>query len=310
MKILVLGGSGFFGQSILDYFQRYIVRKNKNSILILASRNISNIKNYIHVDYIDKNVQLVSLDVLSCNKIPDADIIIHAANITDEREYSENPQEQIKLIVSGTENIIKLVKKTSSFIYISSGAVYGIQDKISDAFSEECKSNTTMYDGTKKIYAEAKIIAENIIKEYSQSDKLSSCIARCFSFIGKFTPRNQHFIIGNILNSIEKKTSLKINSNKLVYRSFMYSDDLVRALLFINRYSNINTEVFNIGSDEYFETHQLIKSLSSVYNFKYHGNTEVSSKSSDIYVPNIEKLLSYGFKSNYTLHTSIKNIIN
>ena len=150
MKILVLGGSGFFGQSILDYFQRYIVRKNKNSILILASRNISNIKNYIHVDYIDKNVQLVSLDVLSCNKIPDADIIIHAANITDEREYSENPQEQIKLIVSGTENIIKLVKKTSSFIYISSGAVYGIQDKISDAFSEECKSNTTMYDGTKK----------------------------------------------------------------------------------------------------------------------------------------------------------------
>lgn len=310
MKILVLGGSGFFGQSILDYFQRYIVRKNKNSILILASRNISNIKNYIHVDYIDKNVQLVSLDVLSCNKIPDADIIIHAANITDEREYSENPQEQIKLIVSGTENIIKLVKKTSSFIYISSGAVYGIQDKISDAFSEECKSNTTMYDGTKKIYAEAKIIAENIIKEYSQSDKLSSCIARCFSFIGKFTPRNQHFIIGNILNSIEKKTSLKINSNKSVYRSFMYSDDLVRALLFINRYSNINTEVFNIGSDEYFETHQLIKSLSSVYNFKYHGNTEVSSKSSDIYVPNIEKLLSYGFKSNYTLHTSIKNIIN
>lgn len=310
MKILVLGGSGFFGQSILDYFQRYIVRKNKNSILILASRNISNIKNYIHVDYIDKNVQLVSLDVLSCNKIPDADIIIHAANITDEREYSENPQEQIKLIVSGTENIIKLIKKTSSFIYISSGAVYGIQDKISDAFSEECKSNTTMYDGTKKIYAEAKIIAENIIKEYSQSDKLSSCIARCFSFIGKFTPRNQHFIIGNILNSIEKKTSLKINSNKSVYRSFMYSDDLVRALLFINRYSNINTEVFNIGSDEYFETHQLIKSLSSVYNFKYHGNTEVSSKSSDIYVPNIEKLLSYGFKSNYTLHTSIKNIIN
>ena len=310
MKILVLGGSGFFGLSFLDYFQRCIVRKNKNTTLILASRNISNIKNYIHADFIDKNIQLVTLDILSCNNIPDADIIIHAANITDEREYSKNPKEQIKLIVSGTENVIKLAKKKSSFIYISSGAVYGIQDKISDAYSEECSPNTDMYNGTKKVYSEAKITAENIIKDYSRTEKMSSCIARCFSFVGKFTPRNQHFIIGNILNSIEKKTSLKINSNRSVYRSFMYSDDLVRALLFINKYSNINTEIFNIGSDECFETHQLIKNLSSIYGFKYHGNTEVSSKLSDVYIPNIKKLLSCGFKSNYNLKSAFKNIIN
>lgn len=311
MKILILGGSGFFGKSIVDYFQRVVFPSNKDYKLILASRNIQSIHDEISYKYLNSHIYLENIDVTTCKKIPNADLVIHAANTTSEEEYNTNPLTNKEIIIQGTKNIMKLLHRNTSFMYISSGSVYGIQENINIKFPEESSLNTKQHNGPKKIYSESKVIAENIVREYSKKNNLKSTIARCFAFIGKHTPREKHFVIGNVLNAIENNKQLIISSKKPIYRSFMFADDLVSSLLFINKFSNSLSETFNIGSDEYYEIHELVKTLNQEYKIDIKdSNTADYSEKADIYLPNIQKLLSHGFKASYNLKSAMKNIIN
>ena len=90
----------------------------------------------------------------------------------------------------------------------------------------------------------------------------------------------------------------------------MHADDLIRSLLFINDYASTKCEIFNIGSNEITELHELASFFSSEYGFKISGNKEANKDlEPDIYIPNIDKLLSKGFKVNYNIIHSIKNVI-
>jgi dTDP-glucose 4,6-dehydratase len=311
MKILVLGGSGFFGKSFVDYFQKNIFNQNESKYtLILASRNIESVKNIIDSKLLNKKIYLDSIDVTSCSSIPDADLVIHAATSTSEEDYINNPEFEKNNIIKGAENIIKKIKRDTNFMYISSGAVYGKHLDKNNSFLEDEKNKIVMLDGTKLHYANAKIKAENTIIKYSKLNSVKSTIARCYAFVGKHLPLDSHFYIGNMINSILNEKEHHIKSEHQVFRSYMHADDLVRSLLFINSYSSTNCEIFNIGSNEVAELHELAQFFSNNYKFKISGNIKANKKlNSDIYVPNIDKLLSKGFKLNYNMTHSIKNVI-
>ena len=71
-KLLILGGSGFIGESIVDYGDSKKLIKDKNIKIFILSRNnkkINNNKKHIKVEYISKNI-------LDIKKIPQVDYII------------------------------------------------------------------------------------------------------------------------------------------------------------------------------------------------------------------------------------------
>tara|TARA_Y100000768_G_scaffold296196_1_gene230028 strand:- start:21411 stop:22358 length:948 start_codon:yes stop_codon:yes gene_type:complete len=310
MKILILGGSGFFGKSIVDYFQRNIFQEKNEIELILSSRNIHSIKNIVSTKYLNKKIFLEEIDVTTCKSIPNSELIIHAATSTTENDYKRNPEEEKKNIILGAENIMKIMNNRSSMIYVSSGAVYGKQKEINSGFIEDGNYKAQELEGTKLHYANAKIDAEKIILHYSKIRSIKTVIARCFAFVGKYLPRDTHFFIGNMIESILENNNQIIKAENKVYRSYMHADDLVRSLLFINNYAKINCEIFNIGSNEAIELHHLAEIFSKEYKFKISGNKNPNDfLKADIYVPNIDKLLSKGFKLNYNMIHSIKNVI-
>tara|TARA_B110000238_G_C16135309_1_gene443378 strand:+ start:442 stop:1380 length:939 start_codon:yes stop_codon:yes gene_type:complete len=311
MKILLLGGSGFFGKSFLHYFQERIFPNDPSYTLIMASRNIDNIFSLVSPEYINKRVFLERIDVTSCPSIPKSDLVIHAATSTSEKDYIENPIKERVNIINGASNIIRLIDKKTSFMYISSGAIYGKQDSLELEFDENRTCSNQYKDKVKSVYAESKIEAEKIIQEYSKLNSINSTIARCFAFVGKHLPFESHFVIGNILHSIINNTDFEIKTNKAIYRTYMHSDDLVKSLLFINKFASSNCDIFNIGSNEVVEIHELANSLSSIYGFNVTGMRKIDkSITPDIYTPNISKLLSRGFNVEYDIRSSIKNIIN
>jgi len=310
MKILILGGSGFFGKSFIDYYQREISRTLKDVKIILASRNINSVASIINKEYLNKKIFLETIDVKSCNKIPEADLVIHAANSTSEKDYRENPARERENIVIGAENIMKLMKQDSKIIYVSSGAIYGKQNSVNDNFKENDNYRPKNLEGTKLHYANAKIDAEKIVIKYSKSKSIKSAIARCYAFVGVHLPRDTHFFIGNMIGSILNNTEHHIKSKNKVFRSYMHADDLIRSLLFISEYANSYCEIFNIGSNEFIELHELAKIFSKKYKLKISGNkSAIESSETDIYIPNIDKLLSKGFKLNYNMIRSIENVI-
>ena len=139
--LLVIGGSGFFGKSILDAYSRGLLNPWCVSKVIVMSRNADLLLDEAP-SLIGESVELYSADITKTDFLPAADYVIHAASSTDLRNYLSRPDEEKKNIQAGTYHYCELVKKyykESKIVYVSSGAVYGVQppslEKVDEKFA-------------------------------------------------------------------------------------------------------------------------------------------------------------------------------
>ena len=79
--LLIIGGTGFFGKSIIDYIFRYRSFKNINRILLL-SRGVSPIK---ISSKLNRKIKIINIygNIVNLKKIPYADYVIYCSIIHD-----------------------------------------------------------------------------------------------------------------------------------------------------------------------------------------------------------------------------------
>lgn len=291
MKLFILGGTGFFGKSIIDSFQRGLMSPYGVDRLIVSARNIERFQSEFP-ELIDYRIELVKMDVSEAADLPHADIVIHAAASTDARDYRSNPNGEKINIEQSTTNYCQLAQRyhsNSKIVYCSSGAVYGQQpecvEKMDEDFQFQDVSHLTEY---KREYALGKRNAEKeIIKLGSLG--LNVSIARCFAFHGKYLPRDQHFAYGNFIGAAERGEAIEVKANHRVVRSYMHSDDLVNSLMKIALQSSPQCPVFNVGSDEAIEIRDLANLIGQQYNVPVNI-APITSDKIDRYIPNTDKL--------------------
>ena len=313
-SLLVIGGSGFFGKSILDAFQRNLLDSwNIDSLMIMARHPEELQKN--HSQLITSKVKLLKGDIASINELPFADYVIHAAASTDARNYQLAPLKERFNIIRGTLNYCELAKKfhrKSKIVYVSSGAVYGAQphnlEKIPEDFvfldAEHLPEN-------KRDYAYAKRDAEKAIYDLGNHG-LDVSIARCFAFVGPWLPRDQHFAIGNFINDVLNNRPITINATWNVYRSYMYADDLAIWLMTIANNSSEKCPIYNVGSDEAINIIDLARLIGETYKVPAPSPLVISNRV-DRYIPLITKArkdlsLSLKFKLSEAIKETIKQI--
>lgn len=309
--LLVIGGAGFFGKSILDAFTRGLLKSWNVTHIIVMSRN-SHLLKIDAPQLISNYVTLLSADITTTDSIPFADFVIHAAASTDIRDYISRPETEKRNIQAGTYNYCELAKKfhiKSKIVYVSSGAVYGVQSPKLDKLDE----NTKPYDlhnmaSAKQSYAAAKQDAEQAIIKLGV-DGLSVSIARCFAFVGRWLPRDQHFAIGNFIGDVVNKRPIIVKATHRVYRSYMYADDLVEWLMTIANSASSNSPVYNVGSDEAILLSDLANKLAELC----HSEAEIpviTEPKIDRYIPSIEKAKKdLGLSLKYDLTSSIQETI-
>lgn len=311
--LLVIGGSGFFGKSILDMFQRGKLSPWNINKVISMSRNAERLKS--ETPYLTLgNVELLTSDISTAEHLPDADFIIHAAASTDARNYLNSGEDERKNIQSGTLNYCRLARgnMNTKTIYVSSGAVYGTQPS-NITHVKESYQLIDPYDipENKRDYTIAKRVAEEQIKELGKEGMLVS-IARCFSFVGPFLPLDQHFAIGNFIRDGLLQQKIKVNTKNKVYRSYMYSDDLVVWLMTILDNADNTCPIYNVGSDEPVLIDQLARNISKIFKLSF-DDIKYTSELIDRYIPNIEKAkkdlnLSVNYSLNHALISTIDRI--
>ena len=310
-QLLVIGGTGFFGKSILDAYRRGLLAPWNISNLILMARNTDKLLDEVpHL--LGEGVEILSADIATAKTIPLADYVIHAAASTDVRDYLSKPDQEKANILAGTLNFCSLATqflKSSKILYVSSGAVYGAQPpnlcQINEDFS--VTDFKGMSDG-KVDYAIAKKDAESAIKGLA-NDGFQVSIARCFAFVGPWLPRDQHFAIGNFIDDILKHNRIKVKAKGKVFRSYMYADDLVVWLMKICDDASAECHTYNVGSDDVWDLAVLAEALSSNYGLSISAS-EYRDDSVDRYVPSIEKAkVNLGLRlSHNTLNSVLETI--
>ena len=150
------------------------------------------------------------------------------------------------------------------------------------------KKKNYLGKGYKKNYSSLKRKNEKIFKQLGDYG-IKISIARCFTFVGRFLPRNSKYAVGNFIDNILKNKNIFIKSNYNVFRSYMYVDDLVRWLIKIVENSTKSCPIYNVGSENSVNIHKFGRILAKKYNLNCQ-ETNIEKNKYDIYVPSTLKI--------------------
>ena len=311
-SLLVIGGSGFFGKSFLDSFQRGLLRPWSIDKVLILSRHATDLLTS-HPELLSGAIELIDVDITTVDFLPFADYVVHAAASTDASRYLSHNEEEKKNIIMGILNYCRLATrfhKDSMIVFTSSGAVYGYQPEYVKYLTEDMAfGDIENLDEVKKSYAYAKRDAESAIQKLGQAG-LNVSIARCFSFIGKYLPRDQHFAIGNFIADGLAGRDINVKADRRVYRSYMYADDLVKWLMTLAENSNSQCPVYNVASDKEIEVKELANIVSNIFNVRIKSSENIT-KHVDRYIPSVKKADNeLGLRNGYELKKSILMSIN
>ena len=297
-KLLILGGSGFVGSSIIDYgIDKGLIKNNIEEVFILSRSSKSKQKKlkYIRITYINKNI----LDV---KKLPQIDYIIYSLK-NKSTKISNSYFNQFLLL-------LKKLKKKPKILFTSSGAVYGKNtNKKKDNENKKISiKSINNLSGYKKEYAKEKIFLEKKFKKLAAKNYNVS-IARCYTFIGNGIIKYK-YAISDLINAALKKNIIKLNTPIDVYRSYMHSDDLAKWLITILINSNTECPIYNVGSDKIVNLRRLAKIIAKLSQ-KETLLKKKSSKKYDYYIPSITKAkkelsLKISISLNQALNSTIK----
>lgn len=294
-KLLIIGGTGFFGKSILDAYKRGLLKEFFIEEIIILSRNPELFCSEFS-ELITDNIKFIKGDIQNIDWLPFADIVIHAATSAKKKDYVNINANQSEIIKLGVDNFIRISKKylrNSMILYCSSGAIYGGQNPNEKYLYETSKlKDLNTLDATKREYALGKRYAEEAIINLSKQSKIKTSIARCFAFYGKYLPKNEHFAYGNFIAMAEKGGPIEVNATHDVIRSYMHADDLVISLMKIALISSTKCPIYNVGSDLEISIFELAKQIGEKYNVYVSKNENIDFENCDRYVPNVDKIKS------------------
>jgi len=190
-------------------------------------------------------------------KTPPADTafshILHAAcDSTHGAQLA--PLQRYNQITQGTRHLLEWAAaqgqhhgRMPRLLYISSGAVYGVQPKRLERMPENYHGMPDPLD-TSNAYGIAKRCAEHLCSLYAQQHGMEVVIARCFAFVGQDLPRDVHFAIGNFIRDALERPAITVQGDGTPLRSYMDQRDLAHWLTTLLVHGRAG-QAYNVGSE-------------------------------------------------------------
>ena len=229
MNILITGGSGFLGTELL----KIIPKKDKIFIFDLKEIKKNKKNKFIKGSILNKNFKTI----IKNNKI---NIIIHLAAALGVEKTENNPKEVLDVNIKGTFNILDSIRdsKVNKIIFSSSSEIYG------DKYKKRVKENFLPYP--KSLYANSKIVGEELIKSYCKLHSIKFNILRFFNVCGK--NQKEDFVVTKFARQIKSGGEISIYGHGSQIRSFCHVSDAASAIKKV-LYGRVNNETFNVGNN-------------------------------------------------------------
>ena len=292
MKILLTGGLGYIGTSLIN-------RLSKHELIVCSKSKKRDLQNYNNVIF--EFVDITSDDFLQIVKKHKPDLVIHLASITGLKNCENNPIKAFQTNVHGTFNVIKACElNKNKLIFFSSREVYG------KTLDVESKENDLLLPTN--IYGITKMLGELLIKNSGKNNNLDYIILRLTNVYGP--GGNEKGPNKIIKNAVEDK-KIEIFGGKQSI-NFIYIDDVVNLISTIIDKNHISKEIFNLGSKNNLTVNEFSKLVEQCLDFniiiKHKPKLNVENS---IFKPDLkksEKLL--GFTSKTKINDGLKKTIN
>ena len=303
---LITGANGFIATYLINFLIDLNTRHLLRIKIILTAKDEKKLKkNFINKEtkkFITLIKQDVNEDFLINKKI---DHIVHLASNASPSLYYKQPIETILPNIIGTNNLLKLAskKKIKSFIFFSSGEIYG---KYNGPLTEDIIHKNNHLD-LRSVYGESKKMGETLCYSYFKEKKIPIKIIRLFHTYGPYMNLKDGRVMMSFVNDIINKKPISIKSDGKQKRSFCYISDVIKGF-FIVLTKGQNGEAYNIGNPK--ETISIkklgnflskINNISSVKFTNKLNNSNINNNSQSVR-PSIKKISKLGFNPNVNIH--------
>ena len=250
MRLLLTGGTGFFGKALLRHYlsQEFV----SSSEIVVLSRN----PDLFLASYPEfsghSSITFLQGDIQQRDSLPWGKSFTHILHAATESTIgpSLTPLQRYDQIVEGTRNILDLAVATGArrFLLTSSGAIYGPQPADLDVIPEDWPGSPPLAEPS-TAYGQAKRVAEHLCALFSEHYEIETVIARCFAFVGADLPLNVHFAIGNFIRDALTADAIAVSGDGTPLRTYLHQSDLAHWLFTLLEHGRPG-QAYNVGSDE------------------------------------------------------------
>lgn len=267
-RILLTGGTGFVGRTLLDYVLESCRIGNAPPELWVLTRNpqrfIEAYPRYRFLPFLHlhgADLQDAAID-RSLKTLPDTFTdVIHAAADT---HASGSRLQWLDQIVGGTRLMLDFAVKRGAtrFLLTSSGAVYGAQPQDCEYLSESAPY-APLTTAVAQVYGQSKRMAEHLCALYAEEFGLQAVMARCFAFLGEHIPPLGPYAIGNFMHDALTARQIIVKGDGTPLRSYLYGRDMAH-WLFTLLERGAAGQCYNVGSDQAIALGDLARLVASV----------------------------------------------
>jgi len=314
-KIIVTGGAGFIGTSLV----KALLRNDVEKILIIddlstgSKSNLDNLLSDNKIEFIHSKIE----DIENINKVfQNYDFCYHLAAGVGVQYIMDNLSDSLLTNILATHKVLKACQANNLPVLLTSTSeVYGVaEDKV---WTEETKSLIGPTTKLRWSYAASKMIDEFIALSLYEEKKVSPIIVRLFNIIGPNQLSKFGMVVPRFIEAAINDEDILTHGDGSQSRSFTWVDDVVTYLIKLAELKAYG-EIFNIGQTEEITIKELaeliIEKSNSNSKIIYKSHEEVFGKSFEDpnrRTPGIEKIVEFtGIKPSKNIEFMVENIIN
>lgn len=249
IKILVTGGAGFIGSSLVNK----LTKSNKYKVVVvdnLLTGDTDRLEESPNLKFIKADVNNLS-DISTIFYSQNFDYVFHYAAVVGVKRTLNHPVKVLEDI-TGMKNILDLSKNTAvkRIFFSSSSEVYGEPVELP-------QNEMTTPLNSRLPYAIVKNVGEAFLKSYKQEYGLDYTIFRFFNTYGPL--QSKDFVVSRFIAAALKGDPITIYGDGSQSRTFCYVDDNVNACIKAFEDNKIMNDIINIGSDKELSVLDLAK---------------------------------------------------
>ncbi len=293
MKILVTGGAGYIGTTLLPQLLEAGHEVTVFDNLMFGGNQLLPFFRY-------KNFSFTRGDIRSVKELKEAttgkDIIIHLAAIVGFPACKNNPELTMEVNVQGTKNLIEATEQHQIILYGSTGSNYGTVDGVC---TEESVLNPL------SLYGETKTEAEQLL--LSRGNTIAYRFATAFGV----SPRLRLDLLINDFTNKCLKDGYVIVYEKNFMRTFIHVTDIARSFMFaLNNLDKMIDNVYNVGDESMnYSKEAVCDMIADRTNAFVHYEEIGSDADKRDYIVSYDKINKLGFRTLVTIEEGIDEVV-